>query len=136
MKPRQISILFILMAGIVCNLHAKDNDVVLVDFFTESDSTESFLTISNAFQPNGVTPQLTIFKPVYKNITGYNMVIYNRWGMLIFESSNPDKGWNGTYKGDACPVGAYVYVITYYPMPLGGPKGEKVVKMGSVTLLE
>jgi hypothetical protein len=54
------------------------------------------------------------------------MVIYNRWGQLIFETSNPTEGWDGK---DA-PAGVYSWLISYSDMLV------KVVKMrGSVTVV-
>jgi len=54
------------------------------------------------------------------------MVIYNRWGQLIFETTNPAEGWDGK---DAM-AGAYSWVISYSDM-LG-----KVAKIrGGVTLV-
>jgi gliding motility-associated-like protein len=41
------------------------------------------------------------------------MDIYNRAGEHLFNSSNPDAGWDGTYNGTICPEGNYVYIIVY-----------------------
>jgi gliding motility-associated-like protein len=41
------------------------------------------------------------------------MKIYNRWGELLFESSDPSMGWDGTYLGNALDAGAYTYVIRF-----------------------
>ncbi|MEY4992116.1 MAG: hypothetical protein RI948_994, partial [Bacteroidota bacterium] len=44
----------------------------------------------------------------------YQLLIYNRWGEVIFESLNPEFGWDGTFgpQGNQCPVGTYTYMIT------------------------
>jgi gliding motility-associated-like protein len=57
----------------------------------------------NAFSPNG--DGLNDFFKVnalYKNVS-FNMVIYNRWGQLVFESDNIDQGWDGSWGGQICP---------------------------------
>jgi hypothetical protein len=55
------------------------------------------------------------------------MVIYNRWGQMIFETSDYSAGWDGK---DA-PAGVYGWVISY------SNHTGKVFKMrGSVTLLK
>lgn len=55
------------------------------------------------------------------------MVIYNRWGQRIFETTNPAEGWNGKDS----PAGVYSWVISYSDM-LG-----KVSKLrGSVMLVK
>jgi len=41
------------------------------------------------------------------------MDIYNRWGELIFQSFNAEKGWDGFYQGRLCPIGSYSWKITY-----------------------
>lgn len=66
----------------------------------------------NAFAPNGVNK---IFKPVVVNIDfdNYNMVLMNRWGGVVFETSNPTEGWDGSYKGRDAPEGVYAYYISY-----------------------
>ncbi|HEY9113730.1 MAG TPA: hypothetical protein VIN10_03465, partial [Bacteroidales bacterium] len=55
---------------------------------------ESSLYMPNAFRPGGNSAE---YKPVYQYFTGtqYLFQIYNRWGQLIFETSNPEEGWNG-----------------------------------------
>lgn len=42
-------------------------------------------------------------------IKSFKMIIYNRWGQLIFQTSNPQNRWNGTANGYAQPSGVYVY---------------------------
>ena len=43
----------------------------------------------------------------------FNMRIFNRWGEMMFETSDINQGWDGTYNGKQCEMGAYVYVIEY-----------------------
>ncbi|MCO5263429.1 MAG: gliding motility-associated C-terminal domain-containing protein, partial [Lentimicrobium sp.] len=89
---------------------------------------ESPFLVPNAFTPNNDGLNDT-FRPVvdYERVRMFSMVIYNRWGQLIFETTNPEEGWDGK---DA-PAGVYSWVITYSDM------AGKVVKMrGSVTLVK
>ncbi len=70
--------------------------------------------IPNAFCPRvgGVN---SIFMPInsYVTMENYNMYIYSRDGVLLFHSTDPQKGWNGGYNGNLMPAGCYVYKITY-----------------------
>jgi len=51
--------------------------------------------IPNAFSPNN-DGKNDIFKPmVFGNVSQYRFSIYNRWGEKIFETSDPQKGWDG-----------------------------------------
>ncbi|MGV8113343.1 MAG: gliding motility-associated C-terminal domain-containing protein [Lentimicrobium sp.] len=88
---------------------------------------ESPFLVPNAFTPNndGLNDA---FRPVldYERVRMFSMVIYNRWGQVIFETTNPAEGWDGQ---DA-PSGVYTWTITYSDY-LG-----KVSKLrGSVTLV-
>ncbi|MEI7595474.1 MAG: gliding motility-associated C-terminal domain-containing protein [Bacteroidota bacterium] len=89
----------------------------------------SKLYIPNAFAPggnNGVFKPITLFiDPEY-----YNMKIFNRWGELIFESKDPNDGWDGTYKGSPVSSGVFVYVCMFK-----NQEGLLMEKKGTVTLM-
>ena len=59
-----------------------------------------------------------------------NFQIWNRWGQLVYSSSDPTKGWDGNFKGTPAQTGVYAYLIDY--TTTGGE--EKVLK-GNVTLI-
>ena len=71
---------------------------------------ESPFLVPNAFTPNNDGLNDT-FRPVvdYERVRMFSMVIYNRWGQQIFETTNPAEGWDGK---DA-PAGVYSWVISY-----------------------
>jgi gliding motility-associated-like protein len=83
----------------------------------------------NAFMPEGVN---NIFKPVtvYVDADSYLFQMYNRWGEKIFETTDPDQGWNGSAKGKPQPQGSYVFFVSFV-----SSKGKEYTKSGSVTLL-
>ena len=68
------------------------------------------LFIPDAFSPNsdGLND---IFKPSSIGVKEYNFEIYNRWGEQIFISNGTEDGWDGNYKGNKSPQGAYVYLL-------------------------
>jgi gliding motility-associated-like protein len=68
--------------------------------------------IPNSFSPNGDGIN-DIFQPKGHNILEYNLLIYNRWGELIFESNNILYGWDGYYKDYIVQDDVYVYYIVY-----------------------
>jgi len=37
--------------------------------------------------------------------------VYNRWGQLLFSTTEPEKGWNGSLGGTRQEAGTYVYVV-------------------------
>ncbi len=71
------------------------------------DSTSTTITIDdeqiyyipNTFTPNGDEKNNT-FQPIFTSgfdAQNYHFLIYNRWGVLVFESNNPAIGWDGTF---------------------------------------
>lgn len=88
----------------------------------------------NFFVPNAFTPnndeKNDIFLPVTSGVKTYNLKIFDRWGELIFESSEVTTGWNGTYKTTACKDDAYVWKIELTTL-----KGEKKKLTGSVSIV-
>lgn len=85
----------------------------------ESVKTQTFcialandIVVPNAFSPNGDLVN-DIFRAVGINITNFSMEIYNRWGVLLFETNDMTQGWDGRYAGKDMEIGAYVYQINY-----------------------
>jgi gliding motility-associated-like protein len=71
------------------------------------------IMVPNAFTPNGDGKNDVFQAMVPVPLPGYRMQIWNRWGMLVFETTTIAKGWDGTLAGQAQPAGTYVYKITY-----------------------
>jgi len=67
----------------------------------------SFIDIPNSFSPNGDRLN-DVFKPSLVNFEDFTMIIANRWGEIIFQSTDANQGWDGTYKGLKAPQGAYL----------------------------
>ncbi len=91
------------------------------------------LHMPNAFTPNndGLNDSFK-GKGFFDGFKDYQMNVWNRWGEKIFETTNPDQGWNGkkNNNGSNSPVGVYVYTIEYV-----GPRGEAKELKGHVTLI-
>lgn len=67
--------------------------------------------IPSAFTPNGDGIN-DFFGVKAQNIAQFNLQIYNRWGELIFESSNITDLWDGTYQGEAITsTDVFVYTV-------------------------
>jgi gliding motility-associated-like protein len=105
------------------------------------DSTCQIITIYDEFLlyvPNAFTPDADgkneIFLPIVKGLDPmeYELLIFNRWGELVYNTQRIDGGWDGTYKGQKAKQDVYVWKIK-------GKKtenGERVVYYGHVTLLK
>ena len=57
--------------------------------------------------------------------------IYDRWGEKLFETTDMNKGWDGTYKGRKCDPAVYVYYIDATCI-----SKEKYIKKGNITLIK
>ena len=66
--------------------------------------------IPNAFSPNGDGMNDEFFGKG-ENIKDYEMLIYDRWGMLLFKTENINTHWDGRVKGGIAQEDVYVYVI-------------------------
>ena len=70
--------------------------------------------VPNAFTPDGDNYNNTFFPETYGLAKdGYHMQIFNRWGEVIFESFEEQKGWDGTYQRTPVKEGVYTWVIYY-----------------------
>ena len=90
--------------------------------------------VPNTFTPDGDGYNQT-FKPVFTSgfdPYNYEMLIFNRWGDIIFETHDVTYGWDGTYALENCQDGVYLYKITFKNPFLDEPK----VVCGSVSLLK
>ena len=87
----------------------------------------------NAFSPNG-DGRNDLFKGVgvLTGMSDFKMTIWNRWGELMFATTDPSEGWNGLKmnNGQEAIVGVYVYQVEYID-----PRGDKQALKGYATLL-
>lgn len=91
---------------------------------------ETVIDMPNAFAPGSGGPNGE-FKPSKRGIAKLNSFnIYNRWGQKVYESTNIEKGWDGTFNDKAQPMGVYVYMIDFVT-----DAGNAIVKQGNVTLI-
>lgn len=86
--------------------------------------------VPNAFTPNG-DGKNDVSRPILVGITKLNYFsIYNRWGQLIFTTTEENKGWDGRFNGVPQPSGAYVYQALGVDF-----LGKTVFKKGTVVLI-
>lgn len=82
---------------------------------TSSASTTVFirypLLMPSAFTPNadGINDYYRI--PPNVNFTLKEFLIFNRWGQLVFNTKDRQKGWDGTFRNKPSPAGAYSFII-------------------------
>lgn len=103
------------------------SDTVCVQILVDKECGETF--IPSGFSPNNDGNNDVLYVRG-KCIKSMQFVIYNRWGEKVFESSDPDIGWDGTFRGKPMDSGVFVYQLRaeYY-------NGVVVKKQGNVTLI-
>jgi len=71
-----------------------------------------YLQFPNAFTPNG-DGRNDVFLPLHKGCSfrTYNLKIFSRWGEKLFESADPEFGWNGEVQGKPAPEGVFVFML-------------------------
>ena len=92
-------------------------------------SVEVGYSVPNAFSPNGDGVNDRVFVRGF-GVSKLSFQIFNRWGELVFATTDINAGWDGYYKGklQAQDVYHYAAVVEFYT-------GEKLAKKGDITLL-
>lgn len=69
--------------------------------------------VPNAFTPNG-DGKNDVFRPlIFGNVKQYTFTIYNRWGAIVFQTHDIQKGWNGELDGIKQESNAFAWVCDY-----------------------
>ena len=76
---------------------------------------ETIFYVPNSFTPDGNEIN-NVFQPVFSegyDPDYYSLRIFNRWGEVVFETTEVLKGWDGNYRGNMCQDGTYVWSISF-----------------------
>jgi len=118
------SITYLVRATNPIGCSAEDNITVRV-----------FKTGPEIFVPSGFTPNgdglNDIIRPILAGIKQLNYFrLYNRWGQLVFSTTQSGKGWDGRIGGKEEPTGNFVYVVHAIDYT-----GRIISKKGNVVLI-
>jgi PKD repeat protein len=118
LNPGEYTVSLIVTSGDGCIDTAFLDTPVIVDW------KKGYIRFPNVFTWNGngptggvyqdgVYPEMdNVFRPFFENLLEYNLKIFNRWGVLIFETNDVKKGWDGYFNGDnLAPQGVYVWLV-------------------------
>ncbi len=85
--------------------------------------------IPNTFILGGVNDT---FRPVisFADFETYRMIIFSRWGDIVYDTNDINSPWDGTFEGKAAPQGTYVYHIT-----IKDGLGRGIERRGYINLL-
>ncbi|RQO30764.1 hypothetical protein DBR32_08535 [Taibaiella sp. KBW10] len=96
-----------------------------------SDSVDVLVKQTVIDMPNAFTPNNSSFKASLRGIAKLNSFqIFNRWGEKVFETTDINKGWDGSFNGKPQAMGSYVYIIDAVTT-----EGKPFKKTGTITLV-
>ena len=99
--------------------------------FSEPVGAVAGAVMPNVFSPNndGIND---LFLPIQTaEAQTYSLVVLNRWGDKVFETSDPAKGWDGAFAGESCTDGVYFWKTVLVTGP-----NKQVRNSGFVTLVK
>ena len=96
--------------------------------YIEVDPTSN-IYVPNIFSPNE-DGQNDIYKVRGKGIDLFYLAIYNRWGQMVFESEDINRGWDGTKDGKLLNQGVFVYKLN-----ITMKDGDIIQQTGNITLV-
>jgi gliding motility-associated-like protein len=94
-----------------------------------SVTINSLLDVPNAFSPNGDGQNDKVYVRGY-GIDRMTWTIYNRWGAVVYKSTDPYEGWDGRFNGKLQPQDVY-----HYTLVIEFSSKERITKKGDITLL-
>ncbi|MCU0433562.1 MAG: gliding motility-associated C-terminal domain-containing protein [Bacteroidia bacterium] len=116
----------------IYSLTVTSGSCILTDSITITGNPGgSLLYVPNSFTPNGDGLNDN-FKPIGTDIISFNLLIFNRWGELIFETNDYNSGWNGITGNQQAENEVYVYLINYSS---SCSEGLTLRKMGHVSVI-
>lgn len=95
-------------------MRVTDRDGNTLDKFFEITRTRpdfTALRITSAFSPTGDGSNDTWGVPDLRVFQGVRIQIFDRGGVMVFYTENPDIRWDGTYQGKEMPIGSYFWTV-------------------------
>jgi len=107
-------------SGGLFSYYIEANEAFMNQYNFQDKSLSNTITINqpprvfipNAFAPKGYN---NLFKPlaIFVNTDDYVFQVFNRCGGLLFETNDPNDGWNGQFNSEFVQTGVYVYYVRY-----------------------
>jgi gliding motility-associated-like protein len=113
-------------------IKANSNDIGLGQAISNAIIVTKDPRIFNpsALAPNSDNVDNRSFKVQGQFIEEFEMQIFNRWGEMVFSTTDMDKGWDGSHAGLPAPEGVYAFIAR-----LTDKEGNKYIRKGTVMLL-
>jgi gliding motility-associated-like protein len=108
----------------------KDGCFDVIEKFNIEVISDFYLEAPSAFSPNGDSYN-DLFRFEAKNITNFELKIFNRWGEIVFSTNDINHGWDGNVNGHAQNIDTYKYLVKAETI-----HGYKFEKSGEFLLLK
>ncbi len=116
-------------------VHAKDEygcesqDTLHINAY-DWECSETYIYVPTAFSPNNDKTN-DIFKVESRVVTELKLEVFDRWGEKVFETTDVDKTWDGTYKGK--PLAPQVLVFYLFARCLNE---QEFTQQGNITIIK
>ncbi|HTR32034.1 MAG TPA: gliding motility-associated C-terminal domain-containing protein [Puia sp.] len=90
-----------------------------------------YIAVPGAFTPNGDGVNDYLYPLNALKAENLQFRVYNRWGQMVFETTDWLKRWDGTIGGHPAPAGAYAWTLSY----VDGETGKRIVQKGTSILI-
>ncbi|RMG87587.1 MAG: PKD domain-containing protein, partial [Bacteroidetes bacterium] len=124
-RPEETTTYFVTVSNIFGCLAEQSVEVTVIN----PECGEPFVFIPTAFSPNGDGENDVLYVRG-NNLESLTFAVYNRWGQQVFETTDKNFGWNGTFKNDPLPPGVYGYYLKAKCF-----NGQEYFKKGNITLV-
>lgn len=108
----------------------SDSSSVLIEVEDVLICNESTLFIPSAFTPNG-DGRNDVWRIRGQSIEAVDVMVYNRWGQKIFETTDLQQGWDGRFEGKPAEGEVFGYYARVWCIG-----GEEIIRKGNVTILK
>jgi gliding motility-associated-like protein len=106
---------------------------IATDELVLTEQCPTLIYAPNVFSPNrdGINDRFRLFAT---DIISFEMKIYDRWGSLMFTTSNQEEGWDGFWRGKPCQSGVYLWTASFEGYREDGST-YTAIESNSVTLI-
>jgi gliding motility-associated-like protein len=119
----------------VTAIDSAGNQSIYSDTVCVSNDTCAIYSLPNIFTPNGDGYNDYLRPFPYTSVEKIHIMIFNRWGNLVFETEDPNINWDGRNQNNSteCSDGTYFYICEVWEVTLHGTR-ERTLK-GSITII-
>ncbi len=98
--------------------------------YLDAEPCNTAIIMPTLFSPNG-DGKNDVIRPIVPGLKTFNYIkIFNRWGNVVFESKDPNRGWDGNLGGKAQPQDTYIWISSGI-----GNDGKPITFRGLFTLI-